>query len=88
MKQAPQSHNSSPSKYSLDSFDRRHEERRETIIACDERRHEVRRDIDQDSVGRRHEERRNTYSEGYTYLSMVGWYCRRERSRRKGEPFK
>lgn len=87
MDQASQSHNSSPRKHSMDSFDRRHEERRETIIICDERRHEGRRDIAQDSDGRRHEERRKTYSEGYIYLSMVGWYCRREQSRRKGDPF-
>ena len=28
-------------------------------------------------------ERRQEESEGYTYISMVGWICRRERFRRK-----
>lgn len=36
---------------------------------------------------RRHEERRKKYGKGYIYLSMVGWYCRRERNRRKNDSF-
>jgi len=36
---------------------------------------------------RRCENRRKDRSEGYTYIPMVGWYCRRERVRR-GEEFK
>lgn len=70
---------------SHDSNDRRHEDRRDSSIVCDDRRHEQRRDVNQDSDGRRHEERRHTHSNGYIYLSMVGWYCRRERNRRKGD---
>jgi hypothetical protein len=41
------------------------------------------------AVGRnqRRGERRKKASKGYIYLSMVGWYCRREKTRRKGDLF-
>lgn len=34
---------------------------------------------------RRRGDRRVKYSEGYVKLNGVGWYCRRSRSRRKGD---
>lgn len=34
---------------------------------------------------RKHEDRRKVCSEGYAYISVVGWICRRERSRRKND---
>jgi hypothetical protein len=34
---------------------------------------------------RRNEDRRKVNSDGYTYIPMVGWYCRREQTRRKNE---
>ena len=37
---------------------------------------------------RRTEDRRKQPSEGFTRISIVGWICRRERSRRKGDIFK
>lgn len=36
------------------------------------------------SVERRNHERRKQDSPGYIRLTMVGWYDRRERNRRKG----
>jgi hypothetical protein len=36
---------------------------------------------------RRNNDRRKEPCEGYTYVSMVGWICRREQSRRKDDPF-
>lgn len=33
----------------------------------------------------RTEERRKCDSKGYTYISMVGWVCRREQFRRKSD---
>ena len=30
----------------------------------------------------REKDRRQKYSEGYVYLSIVGWICRREKTRR------
>jgi hypothetical protein len=38
---------------------------------------------DVDSFDRRSIDRRKHASEGYTYISTVGWICRRERSRRE-----
>lgn len=35
-----------------------------------------------DSFDRRLNDRRKHTCEGYTYISMVGWICRRERRRR------
>ena len=37
---------------------------------------------DMDDLDRRLNDRRKHTSEGYTYISMVGWICRRERRRR------
>lgn len=34
------------------------------------------------SDDRRNEERRQNKCEGFTYIPMVGWYCRRDQSRR------
>lgn len=31
---------------------------------------------------RRNQERRQAKCEGFTYIPMVGWYCRRDQSRR------
>ena len=36
---------------------------------------------------RRDQDRRKEPCEGFTYVSMVGWICRREQSRRKDDPF-
>jgi hypothetical protein len=36
---------------------------------------------------RRSEDRRRQPSEGFTRISMVGWICRRERTRRAGDKF-
>ncbi len=36
---------------------------------------------------RREEKRRRKESEGFTYISTVGWICRRENSRRKDDEF-
>lgn len=46
-------------------------------------------DDDQDAAfsDRRNIDRRKEPCEGFTYVSMVGWICRREQSRRKDEPF-
>ena len=33
------------------------------------------------------EDRRKQPSEGFTRISMVGWICRRERTRREGDAF-
>lgn len=38
----------------------------------------------QQTQERRTKNRRKTSCNGYTYLPMVGWYCRREKSRRNG----
>jgi hypothetical protein len=35
-----------------------------------------------DDLDRRLNDRRRQTCEGYTYISMVGWICRRERRRR------
>jgi hypothetical protein len=35
-----------------------------------------------DPLDRRHKDRRKQTGEGYTYISMVGWICRREHRRR------
>lgn len=37
------------------------------------------------AICRRTDERRKLPSEGFTYISTVGWICRRERKRRKGD---
>lgn len=42
---------------------------------------------DHDFGDRRNDDRRKEPCEGYTYVSMVGWICRREQSRRKDDPF-
>jgi hypothetical protein len=42
---------------------------------------------DTDSSDRRDNDRRREPCEGFTYVSVVGWICRREQSRRKDEPF-
>jgi len=43
----------------------------------------------EDSIGeRRSEDRRKQPSEGFTRISIVGWICRRERSRRQEDTFK
>jgi len=34
---------------------------------------------------RRRGERRRSQSKGYTYISMVGWICRREQTRRQSD---
>lgn len=83
MEQAPQS----PHKCSHKSYDRRNGDRRRTSVDSDERRHEDRRTSNLEGSGRRHEERRKKSCQGYMYLSMVGWYCRRERCGRKGDSF-
>jgi hypothetical protein len=46
-------------------------------------------DFDQgaESSDRRNNDRRREPCEGFTYVSMVGWICRREQSRRKDDPF-
>lgn len=42
---------------------------------------------DYDAKIRRKQDRRKKASSGFAYVSMVGWICRREKSRRKDEPF-
>lgn len=42
---------------------------------------------DMDSCEKREDQRRRKESEGYTYISTVGWICRRENSRRKDDEF-
>jgi len=42
---------------------------------------------DNGSSDRRYDDRRKEPCEGFTYVSMVGWICRREQARRKDEPF-
>jgi hypothetical protein len=37
---------------------------------------------------RRTEDRRRQPSQGFTRISIVGWICRRERTRREGDEFK
>jgi hypothetical protein len=37
------------------------------------------------SSNRRYEDRRTEPCEGYTYVSMVGWICRRETCRRSSK---
>jgi hypothetical protein len=37
-------------------------------------------------IDRRSNDRRKEHCEGYTYISTVGWICRRERKRRKLKP--
>ncbi len=37
------------------------------------------------SSDRRDQDRRQEPCEGYTYVSMVGWICRREKSRRRSK---
>ena len=34
---------------------------------------------------RRDQERRQTESEGFIYIPMVGWYCRRDQARRSDD---
>ena len=34
---------------------------------------------------RRNEDRRKINCDGYTYIPMVGWFCRREQTRRNDE---
>ena len=36
---------------------------------------------------RRNGERRHRKSKGYTYISIVGWICRREKCRRECDTF-
>jgi hypothetical protein len=40
-----------------------------------------------DLYDRREQDRRRESSEGYAYVSTVGWICRREKIRRKDDPF-
>ena len=40
-----------------------------------------------DSDNRRFDDRRKEPKEGFTYVSTVGWICRREQCRRKDDPF-
>jgi hypothetical protein len=40
-----------------------------------------------DFIERRSGDRRRQPSEGFTRISMVGWICRRERTRRKSDKF-
>lgn len=49
---------------------------------------ESRFDNDQDRFfeNRQNQERRKKPSEGYAYISIVGWIDRRERLRRKDDP--
>ena len=42
---------------------------------------------DADFGNRRDDDRRKEPSEGFTYVSVVGWICRREQCRRKDDPF-
>jgi len=42
---------------------------------------------DADYGDRRYDDRRKDPCEGFTYVSTVGWICRREQSRRKDDPF-
>jgi hypothetical protein len=41
---------------------------------------------DTEILDRRYEDRRKENCNGYTYISMVGWICRREKNRRKLKP--
>jgi len=36
---------------------------------------------------KREDERRHKESKGYTYITTVGWICRREKLRRKDDEF-
>ncbi|ACN15682.1 hypothetical protein HRM2_25880 [Desulforapulum autotrophicum HRM2] len=36
---------------------------------------------------KRETERRQEAAKGYTYITTVGWICRRERARRKNDSF-
>ena len=47
------------------------------------KRHLPKYQADFDACDRRSIDRRKCDCEGYTYISTVGWICRRERSRRK-----
>ena len=49
----------------------------------DNKRHLPQFQTDVDAFDRRSIDRRKRVSEGYTYISAVGWICRRERSRRE-----
>ena len=40
-----------------------------------------------DELHRREEQRRSEESSGFTYISTVGWICRREKIRRKDDEF-
>ena len=42
---------------------------------------------DADFGDRRYDDRRKESGEGFTYVSTVGWICRREQCRRKEDPF-
>lgn len=46
------------------------------------KKHALKLDAPED---RRATERRKSQGDGYTYIPMVGWYCRREESRRGGD---
>jgi hypothetical protein len=39
------------------------------------------------AIDYRNEERRKVPARGFTYVSAVGWICRRERCRREGDRF-
>ena len=39
-----------------------------------------------ESFDRRIENRRKNHSKGFTYISTVGWICRRENCRRESDP--
>lgn len=43
---------------------------------------------DMPRLERRGEERRQLKSKGFICFSMVGWYCRREKRRRKDDTYK
>ncbi len=40
---------------------------------------------DKDESERRQGERREAQSDGYAYITTVGWICRREQCRRNGD---
>jgi hypothetical protein len=50
---------------------------------------EAHADLEQDAdlSDRRYIDRRKNPCEGFTYVSTVGWICRREQSRRKDDSF-
>lgn len=43
------------------------------------------KDLSASEAEQRDQERRKEQGEGYTYIPMVGWYCRRKIARRSHE---